>query len=261
MNESIARVEMRDIHKRFGAIQALCGVNLVLKRGEVLGLVGDNAAGKSTLMKVLSGAHLPDGGQIFIDGRQVKLGNPEESRSMGVEMVYQDFALVDNLNVAANMFLGREHILFRLGPVRLLNKRTMAQESLRLIDNLRIDIDSVNLKVKYLSGGQRQAVAIGRVTAFDSRIIIMDEPTAALNVIAVEKVLGLIHQLKSQGCSIIISSHRLEDIHQVSDRVMVLRHGRKVCDRPIIDDIHTFRECVVAYMIGAKDDYSPSDEC
>jgi ABC-type sugar transport system ATPase subunit len=162
--------------------------------------------------------------------------------------------------VADNVFLGREHVLYRLGPMRLLDKRMMERESLRLIENLRIDIQSVNLKVKDLSGGQRQAVAIGRVTAFDARIIIMDEPTAALDVHAVEKVIELIQQLKSRGCSIIISSHRLEDIHQVSDRVMVLRHGRKVCDQPVLDDIHEFRECVVAYMIGARDDYSESIE-
>ncbi len=256
MDGTVARVEMRSIRKSFGAIQALRGVDLTLKRGEVLGLVGDNAAGKSTLMKVLSGAHIPDGGQIYIDGHQVWFGDPEDSRSLGIEMVYQDFALVDNLDVAANMFLGREHVRFGLGPVRLLDKRMMEQESLRLIDDLRIDIECVNSKVKHLSGGQRQAVAIGRVTAFDAKIIIMDEPTAALNVISVGKVLELIAQLKSQGCSIIIISHRLEDIHKVSDRVMVLRHGRKVCDQPIQEDIHAFRERVVAYMIGARNDYT-----
>jgi simple sugar transport system ATP-binding protein len=256
VDDTAARVEMHDIRKNFGAIQALRGVDLTLRRGEVLGLVGDNAAGKSTLMKVLSGAHVPDGGRIFIDGRQVWFGNPEDSRALGIEMVYQDFALVDNLDVAANMFLGREYIRWGFGPVRLLDKRTMELESLRLIEDLRIDIDCVSLKVKHLSGGQRQAVAISRVTAFDARIIIMDEPTAALNVISVGKVLELIRQLKSQGCSIIIISHRLEDIHQVGDRVMVLRHGRKVCDRPIQGDIHAFRERVVAYMIGARDDYS-----
>jgi simple sugar transport system ATP-binding protein len=256
MEDKTPRVEMQNIWKRFGAVQALQGVDLELRDGEVLGLVGDNAAGKSTLMKVLSGAYIPDEGQILIEGRKVRITSPEDSRMLGIEMVYQDFALADNLDVAANVFLGREAVSWRLGPVHIMNKRFMEHESRHLLDRLKIDIDSVRLKVENLSGGQRQAVAIGRVTAFDASVIIMDEPTAALSVAAIGQVLDLVGELKAQGCSIIVISHRLEDVYQVSDRVMVLRHGRKVCDCPIAGDIHEFREQVVAYIVGARDDFA-----
>jgi ABC-type sugar transport system ATPase subunit len=158
--------------------------------------------------------------------------------------------------VAANVFLGREAVRAQLGPFRVMDKRLMEQETQRLLDRLKIDIASVRLKVESLSGGQRQAVAIGRATAFNAKVTIMDEPTAALSVGAIGKVLDLVRELKAQGCSIIIISHRLEDIHQVGDRVIVLRHGRKVADRPITGDIHAFREQVVAYMVGARDDFA-----
>ncbi len=259
MAESTPVVEMRGIKKNFGAVQALRGVDLVLHHNEVLGLVGDNAAGKSTLMKVLSGAYIPDGGEIFIEGNRVHLANPMDARRRGIEMVYQDFALADNLDVAANVFLGREVVSTRLGPIGVLNKHYMEQETQRLLGRLKIDISSVRLRVESLSGGQRQSVAISRATAFDAKVTIMDEPTAALSVAAIEKVLKLVAELKSQGSSIIIISHRLEDIYQVSDRLIVLRQGRKVADSPIGKDIHEFRERVVAYMIGARDDFANRD--
>lgn len=251
-------VEMREIKKSFGAVRALQGVDLTLNHGEVLGLVGDNAAGKSTLMKVLSGAYIPDEGEILIDGCPVHITNPEDSRRLGIEMVYQDFALANNLDVTANVFLGREKVRWQVGPIRVMDKRVMEDEARRLIDRLKIDIDSVRLKVDNLSGGQRQAVAIGRATAFDAKVIIMDEPTAALSVAASGKVLDLIRELKSHGCSVIVVSHRMEDIFQVSDRVVVLRQGRKVADRPVGGDIHEFREQIVAYMVGARDDFAVS---
>ncbi len=256
MTDQVPAVEMRNIQKSFGAVRALQGVDLTLGRGEVLGLVGDNAAGKSTLMKILSGAYLPDEGEIWLNGERVHITNPEDSRRLGVEMVYQDFALANNLDVAANVFLGREVVRWQLGPLRVMDKRAMEDQARRLIDRLKIDIESVRLKVENLSGGQRQAVAIGRVTAFDARVIIMDEPTAALSVAAIGKVLDLVRELKAQGCSIIIISHRLEDVYQVSDRVMVLRQGHKVADRPVRGDIHEFREQIVAYMIGARNDFA-----
>lgn len=248
-------VEMRNIHKRFGAVQALRGVDLELYPGEILGLVGDNAAGKSTLMKVLSGAYLPNEGEILLNGRPAHIANPEDSRRLGIEMVYQDFALCNNLDVAANVFLGREVVRWRFGPLRWMNKRTMEQRARAMLDRLRIDISSVRLRVENLSGGQRQAVAIGRAIAFDAKVIIMDEPTAALSVAAIDKVLDLISSLREQGASIIIISHRLEDIFRIGDRVAVLRQGRKVADRPVAGDIHEFREQIVAYMVGARDDY------
>jgi simple sugar transport system ATP-binding protein len=249
-------VEMTDIHKSFGAVQALRSVSLTLNHGEVLGLVGDNAAGKSTLMKVLSGALTPDAGQMLINSKKVHITNPEDSRRLGIEMVYQDYALADNLDVSANVFLGREIMKWKIGSFGMMDKRSMEDQARNLMDRLRIDIDSVHLKVENLSGGQRQAVAIGRATAFNAKVIIMDEPTAALSVAAIGKVLDLIRELKNLGSSIIMISHRLEDIYEVSDRVIVLRHGRKVADRPVSGDIREFRERIVSYMIGARDDFS-----
>ena len=249
-------VEMRGIKKHFGAVQALRGVDLALHRNEVLGLMGDNAAGKSTLMKVLSGAYSPTEGGIFIDGQEVQFSSPMEARRMGIEMVYQDYALSNNLDVAANVFMGREVVQFKLGPFGVMNHAHMELETKKLLDRLKIDIPSVRQKVERLSGGQRQAVAIARATAFDAKVIIMDEPTAALSVAAIDKVIDLIRQLKAQGSSVIIISHRLEDIYRVADRMIVLRQGRKVCDTPVEGDIHEFRERVVAYMIGARDDFA-----
>ena len=255
MAEATPVVEMRNIKKNFGAVQALRGVDLALHHNEVLGLVGDNAAGKSTLMKVLSGAYIPDEGEIYLEGKKAHLSSPMDARRQGIEMVYQDYALANNLDVAANVFLGREVVRLRLGPIGVMDYRHMEQETKNLLDRLKIDIPSVRQKVERLSGGQRQAVAIARSTAFDAKVIIMDEPTAALSVAAIAKVLDLVRELKAQGSSIIVISHRLEDIYQVSDRMIVLRQGRKVSDTPVEGDIHEFRERVVAYMIGARDDF------
>jgi simple sugar transport system ATP-binding protein len=249
-------VEMKNIVKHFGAVQALKGVSLALRHNEVLGLLGDNAAGKSTLMKVLSGAYIPDEGEIVIDGQKAHFSNPMDARRQGIEMVYQDYALADNLDVAANVFMGREVVRYKIGPIGVMDHHYMEEEAKNLLDRLRIEISSVQLKVERLSGGQRQSVAIARSTAFDAKVIIMDEPTAALSVAAIDKVLDLIRELKAQGASIIIISHRLEDVYAVSDRMIVLRQGRKVCDTPVAGDIHEFRERVVAYMIGARDDFA-----
>jgi ABC-type sugar transport system ATPase subunit len=177
------------------------------------------------------------------------------ARHLGIEMVYQDLALVHHLDVAANVFLGREVMSTQLGRIGVMDQRHMEQETRRLLDRLKIEISSVRLDVESLSGGQRQSVAIARATAFNAKVIIMDEPTAALSVAAIGKVIDLVRELKAQGCSIIIISHRLEDIYQVSDRMIVLRHGRKVCDYPVAGDIHEFRERVVAYIVGARDDF------
>lgn len=258
MNDDTPVVYMRNIRKNFAAVQALKGIDLVLHHNEVLGLMGDNAAGKSTLMKVLSGAYIPDDGEIMIEGTKTHLANPLHARRLGIEMVYQDLALADNLDVTANVFLGRETVSTQIGPVGVMDSRKMEQEAQRLLARLKIDIPSVRLLVERLSGGQRQACAIARATAFGSKVIIMDEPTAALSVAAIEKVLDLILELKAQGASIIIISHRLEDIYKVSDRLIVMRQGRKVRDTPVTGDIDTFRESVVAYMIGARDDFAES---
>jgi ABC-type sugar transport system ATPase subunit len=256
MSETLPIVEMRNIKKSFGGVQALRGVDLVLHHNEVLGLVGDNAAGKSTLMKILSGAYIPTEGEILIEGKKAHITNSWDAHRQGIEMVYQDLALANNLDVVANVFMGREAVSVNLGPISVMDEHHMEQETQRLLGRLKIDISSVRSKVERLSGGQRQAVAIARATAFDNKVTIMDEPTAALSVAAISKVLDLVRELKAQGSSIIIISHRLEDIYQVSDRMMVLRHGRKVCDTPVTGDIDDFRERVVAYIIGARDDFA-----
>jgi simple sugar transport system ATP-binding protein len=256
MSNEVPIVELHKIRKSFGAVQALRGVDLKLQNNEVLGLVGDNAAGKSTLMKVLSGAYIPDEGEIYLEGQKVHFTGPEDARQRGIEMVYQDFALANNLDVASNIFLGREAVRLNLGLLKVMNKRRMEEEARRLMDRLKIEIASVRLKVENLSGGQRQAVAIGRATAFDAKVIIMDEPTAALSVAATGKVLYLIRELKRQGASIIIISHRLEDIFEAADRVVVLRQGRKVGDLSVEGtSLAEIREKIVARIVGAVDDF------
>ncbi len=246
-------VEMKGIRKNFGAVQALKGVDLTLHHNEVLGLVGDNAAGKSTLMKVLSGAYVADEGDILLEGDKASITKPEDSRHLGIEMVYQDFALAGNIDVAGNIFLGRERTLGGLGKLlQILNRRGMDQASRELLGRLKIEVESVRQKVNELSGGQRQAVAIGRATAFNAKVVIMDEPTASLSVAAIEKVLELIKQLKEHQVSVIIISHRLEDILTVSDRVMVLRLGRRVGD---MENEGITKDDLVAYMVGARDDF------
>jgi ABC-type sugar transport system ATPase subunit len=256
MPDKTPLVEMQNIHKHFGPVHALQGVNLAIHENEVLGLVGDNAAGKSTLMKILAGAYPPDQGEIFIDGHPIYFFNPEDSRRMGIEMVYQDFALVNNLDISSNIFLGREELLFGMGPIKVMNKRLMESKAKKLMQGLKIDIKSMRTLVENLSGGQRQAIAIGRATAFEARIIIMDEPTAAMSIVAIDAVKALIKQLKAENTSVILISHRLEDIYEVGDRVVILRHGRKVGDLPICyPHIREFREEVVAYMTGICDDF------
>jgi simple sugar transport system ATP-binding protein len=250
-------VEMKDIRKNFGAVQALKGVDLILNHNQVLGLIGDNAAGKSTLMKVLSGAYVADEGNILFEGQPVHIAKPEDSRHLGIEMVYQDFALAGNIDVAGNIFLGRERTLGGLGKVlRVMDRRGMNQESRQLLDRLKIEVESVRQRVDELSGGQRQAVAIGRATAFNAKAVIMDEPTASLSVSAIEKVLELIKQLKDHHVAVIIISHRLEDILTVSDRIMVLRLGRRVGD---LENKDITKDDLVAYMVGARDDFADKD--
>ena len=247
-------VAMKEIRKSFGAVQALKGVDLILRRNEVLGLIGDNAAGKSTLMKVLSGAYVSDGGEILFEGEKVHIAKPEDSRNLGIEMVYQDFALAGNIDVAGNIFLGRERVLGGLGRLlRVLDRRGMEKEARQLLERLRIEVESVRQRVDRLSGGQRQAVAIGRATAFNAKAVIMDEPTASLSVAAIEKVLDLIRQLKEHRVAVIIISHRLEDILNVSDRIMVLRRGRRVGD---MQNERLSMTDLVEYMVGARDDFA-----
>lgn len=214
-------VEMRDIRKAFGAVKALDGVNLSIADNEILGVVGDNAAGKSTLMKVLSGAYSADSGHILIDGVSRKITCPDDARAFGVEMVYQDLALADNLDVTGNIFMGREIVC---GP--FISRSRMDDAARKLVKRLEIDISDVRQLVQTLSGGQRQAVAIGRAMAFNSRLVIMDEPTASLSPESAEKVLGVIQQLKGHGVSVVLINHRMEEVKRISDRIVVMRHGK-----------------------------------
>jgi ABC-type sugar transport system ATPase subunit len=217
-------LEMKNIHKSFGGLRALIDVSINLKHGEVIGLVGDNAAGKSTLMKVLSGAYNADEGKIFFNNEEVTVTNPRVARQIGIEMVYQDLELCPNLDVPANLFLGRE-IISKPG-FKFLKKRKMEGESLEILRRLKIDLKNPRMKVNKLSGGQQQAVAIGRAVSFEPKIVIMDEPTANLALVEIDKVLELTMRLKEHGISAIIISHRLDDVFKVADRIYVLKHGR-----------------------------------
>jgi len=221
-------VQMRGISKAFGAIQALKDVDLQLFPGEILGLVGDNSAGKSTLMKILSGAYQRDSGEVQIEGQPTHFRNPQDSRGRGIEMIYQDFALCGNMDIASNMFLGR-------WPRRglFVDRRRMEEEASVVLKKLKVDVASVRLKVETLSGGRQQSVAIARAIVSDPKVVILDEPTANLSVTATAQLLDTMLELKSHGVAQIIISHRLNDIFAVGDRVMVLKRGRLVGDRVI----------------------------
>lgn len=220
-------LQVQSVSKRFGGVHALEDVSLDLYPGEVLALAGDNGAGKSTLIKVISGVHHPDEGKICYNGVEVTFENPQKAREQGIETIYQDLALADNLDVGANVFLGREPLKRVLGlPVLDRKKmRTEAADALRVLD---IRINRFDLPLRSMSGGQRQAVAIGRAIHWKARVLIMDEPTAALGVPEQRKVIALIKSLKQSGVGVIFISHNLIDIFAVSDRIVVLRRGKKV---------------------------------
>jgi len=242
------RVRMTGISKRYGPIQTLDNVTLNLKAGEVLGLVGDNGAGKSTLSKVLSGAVIPDSGTIEIDGETVAFSSPADAREKHVEMVYQDLSLCDTVDVAGNIFLGREPKRRILG-LPFLDKPRMHTDSRAMLERLGIDIADTRLKVENLSGGQRQSIAIGRAASFDPAVLIMDEPTAALAVAEVEAVLELIRTVSARGVSVILITHRLQDLFLVCDRIQVMYEGRNVAERLIGE---TSIEEVVNLIVGRK---------
>jgi simple sugar transport system ATP-binding protein len=226
-------LELRNIHKRFGAIHALEGVDLTLGRGEVVGLMGDNGAGKSTMVKIIAGNFQPSEGDIRLDGVPVRFANSVDSRSRGIEVVYQDLALCDNLTAADNVFLGRE-IKRQIGPLRFLDFKAMAQRSAELFAELQSETRPRDV-VSMMSGGQRQAVAIARTRLANAGIVLMDEPTAAISVRQVAQVLDLIKRLRDSGVTVILISHRMPDVFTVADRLVVLRRGRKVADKAITD--------------------------
>ena len=227
MNE--VALEVRSLQKSFGAVNALSDVSFGVSSGEVLGLIGDNGAGKSTLVKCVSGIIKPDSGDILVDGDAVEFASPREAHDLGIETVHQDLALIDTLDVAGNVFLNRE---VTYGPSALgwLNKRRMHRQAQEILGGLHISIPSVRYPISKLSGGQRQAVAVGRAVAWGQRIVLMDEPAAALGVEQSRLVLELIETLRDQGLVVVMISHNMQDVLEVCSRAVVLRHGRAVAD-------------------------------
>lgn len=246
-------IEMRNVSKSFGAVNALVNVNLTLKPGEIIGLVGDNSAGKSTLMKILTGAYHRDEGEVLVDGKATNFRSPHESRDVGIEMIYQDFALCGNLDVGQNIFLGRWP---RKGLC--VDRTRMYAEASEVLQRLKVDVNSVYQKVESLSGGRQQSVAIARAISFDPKLIILDEPTANLSVMATERLLETMAELKAQGVAQIIISHRLTDIFEVGDRVMVLKRGENVGERYVKHtNEHEVLEMIVA---GTPESAKTADE-
>lgn len=241
-------LEARGVSKFFGAVTALDDVSFSVRKGEVVGIVGDNGAGKSTLMKVLSGLHRPSKGEILFEGQNVSFSSPSDARQLGIEMVYQDLALAENMNIAENIYLGTEpRRPFLGGLISLYDHQAAKVQAREHLGNLKIHVKSVEQSVGELSGGQRQAVAIARATAFDAKVVIMDEPTAALAIREVGKVLDLIKDLRSRGISVILISHRMDDIFYVCDRVVALFHGSNFAQAALKD---TSRSEVIGWIMG-----------
>ncbi len=220
-------LEARNLVKRYGNVQALDGASFTAFAGEVVALIGDNGAGKSTLVKTLSGVIRPDSGQILVDGKPVNFSNPLDARAHGIETVYQDLALAPDLDAAANLHLGRE--LYRWWPpLHVLNKAEMRRRAVAAFGDLGVELPDVTAPVGTMSGGQRQSVAVARAVAYASRIIFMDEPTAALGVVQRERVLDNIRKVRDRGITVVLISHNMPEVLAVSDRVEVLRMGRRV---------------------------------
>jgi simple sugar transport system ATP-binding protein len=235
-------VKMEGISKNFGAVRALDDVTIALHRGEVLGIVGDNGAGKSTLMKILSGVYQPDRGEIYFDGNKVKFNSPIVARKMGIETIYQDLALIDDLSVYHNIFLAKEQFLKATPVLRFLDNKTMKTSAGHFLNDLKVDVPEIDAKARVLSGGQRQAIAIARSVYFSAKLLIMDEPTAALGVVETKRVMDLIENLKKRGnVSIIIIAHNLAHVLALVDRVIILARGRIIAERKTketsIDDL------------------------
>ena len=227
----MAILELSNISKHFGGIHALDGVSLSLEAGEVVGLMGDNGAGKSTLVKIIAGNYRPTHGAMRMEGAELNLHKPIDARRHGIEIVHQDLALCNNLTAAANVFLGRE-LRKGFGPIRVLDYAAMYRRAGELFKELKSETRPRDL-VKQMSGGQRQAVAIARTRLSEAKIVLMDEPTAAISVRQVAEVLTLIRHLRDQGIAIVLISHRMPDVFAVCQRIVVLRRGRKVADKPI----------------------------
>jgi ABC-type sugar transport system ATPase subunit len=234
-------VKLRGIDKHFGPVQALYGVNLDLYSGQVTGLCGDNGAGKSVLTRTIAGVHHPDAGQIYFEDRPVHIRSARDASALGIETVYQDLALADNLDIVQNMFLGRERL--RHG---LLDEDSMEKQAAETLSTLRVTtVRSIRQPVASLSGGQRQSVAVAKAVMWNSKLVLLDEPTAALGVVQTRSVLDLIKRLRDRGLAVMVISHNLNDVFEVADRVAVLYLGRMVADAPAAE---FDRQSVVEYM-------------
>jgi ABC-type sugar transport system ATPase subunit len=243
-------LQARSITKRFGALQALADVNVDIHAGEVLAILGDNGAGKSTFIKILSGAYEPSAGTLLLDGAPVSFVSPQDAADVGIATIFQELALSENLSIAENVFLGRELVRRVLG-VPFLKRQAMKQKVAELLNTLEAHISDPEAAVGSLSGGQRQAVAISRALNLNARLVIMDEPTAALAVAETRKVLQLIRRLAEGGRAVILISHNMHDVFEVADRIVVFRRGRKIAERRRSE---TDPEEVVSFITGAHPD-------
>jgi ABC-type sugar transport system ATPase subunit len=242
---------VRNAEKHFGAVHALKDVSLDAYRGEVLALLGDNGAGKSTLVKCIAGVHALDGGSILLDGKEAALHSPAAARRAGIETVYQDLALFDNLTPAENFYCGREIAFPQWLPrgMRFLRQRAMDREAAAVIDRLKVKLPKFDAPVALMSGGQRQAIAVARATVFAGKLVILDEPTAALGLRESRKVLDLIRQLRAEGNAVILITHNMEHVVELADRAAVLRQGRKVGE---LKPDRSNRQELVSMIVGAE---------
>jgi fructose transport system ATP-binding protein len=247
MNDVI--LETRDLTKYYGGIHALDGANFILRKGEHVAVMGDNGAGKSTFVRQITGVERPTRGEIIFDGKPVNFAGPIEAREAGIETVFQSLALADDLNVPDNLFLGREKILFNLGPFSILDYNGMREATLEGLRKTAVKIPNIKNTIRHMSGGQRQCVAIARTATFHSKLTIMDEPTAALGVQETAQVENIIRNLKEQGEPLILVSHNMRQVFDLVDRIVVFRRGRIVAN---LKKEETDGQDVVAYITGAK---------
>ncbi len=247
MNSSAPILQVRNVSKFFGSVKALDGVSFDVNPGEVVALAGDNGAGKSTIIKAISGVFHYDTGEIMLDGRRIAFSTPQEARDNGIETIYQDLALADNLSIGGNIFLGREPMKKLFGFLPAIDRKKMADAAQETMKRLDFHVDRLDAPVSLFSGGQRQAVAIGRAMYWNARLVIMDEPTAALGVPEQRKVIHLIQQLKAEGKGIIFISHNLRDIFEVADRIVVFRRGENAGERL---PAQTSGDEIVRLMVG-----------
>lgn len=248
MTDQQPLLKLTDLSKHFGGLVAVDKLSLEIYPGEVVGLVGDNGAGKSTLIKMVSGVYHPDEGKMFLEGEEVSFATPMEARRRGIETIYQDLALCENLDAAVNIFLGREPMRRQLGMFNVVDRKHMLNESQTVLSQLDIHIPNLLRPMRQMSGGQRQAVAIARAVYWNARLMIMDEPTAALAVAEQRKVLDLCRTLRDRGVPVIIISHNMQDVFAVADRIIVMRRGKKVGE---LIAKATSTDEVVSLMVGS----------